>query len=698
MTRNQVMLYKLLVNFSDDLQDNLAMAMTVQHNLMNYGYMLDQAGFDQLKKTDAANIQDFYNECEEILKEMLGGKESYTSLYGNFPNDILSMTQSELWYNQVMHYWGKKKFEPKGLPKDSAFEHVTYKIIKGVDSNAILDVYRLLAGSGQVLTKMDSKVLRYFATSGIELPLVDVPLKENLALLASLLPGFKVKTVIDVLRIAVGYSGGDVGLPAVPKSLKKKGPKWAEREKEREKFKFKLNPTQKESVMRLFESSNLSLSDMKQGSKYGRFVRLSEVIAVQLHKDTFPLTFAAFHKLKNQKRKGKPDGVPVIRTWQSQVDSQFKLSFLDGLNKLSERPGELFRRLDYLVRTAKNKGQVELVLQAMYTCGIKVSNKVLFEAYTHFEGRGIASTNRTIFIPGARVPTKLPNLPALNSSLIDDIQNRILNAIKEKFSTLSKLGKIYLDPELKKIPLPTNMKSLSESLTPVIRGTRTPMEPTGKVLRSFIHWFDVHGNEDLDLHGFLLSDTQVSSFGYNGVHSSNLGCYSGDVMNRQGACAEYVDLYIDKTIQAGFKYYIPMVHNYKMRGFETMKDTVSGFMYRETSTANRAWVPSTIENAIKLSSKSTRTLLGVFDLTTKEYIHLDLDFENFNNVLLRGDMKGFKDLMQKYISVPKVSVYDLLEWNVEKRGTLSSKEEAETHFMFADFKSDYTAILPWMGV
>lgn len=702
MTKNQVMLYKLLVNFRDDHQDNLAMAMTVQHNLMTFGYMLDENAFEQLKRTDAANIKDFFDECEEIMKEFMGGKHTYTSLYGNFPNDILSMDTSELYHDQIAHYWGKKTFRKKGLPKDVAFEQVTYKVIKGTDESGILEVYKTLAGSGQSLAPMDTKVLKYFAKARIELPLVSIPFKENLAILASILPGFKVQTVVDVLRIAVSMSGGDPSLPPIPKKLKNPGRKADEVLAEREKHKFKLNDYKKARILDLFEASNLSLSDLNQGSRYGKFIRLSEILRVQDHKSTHPLTYEAFHKLKNQKRKGKPDGLPKIRTWYSQVESQFKLGFKEGLLKLSERPGEFLRKLDYLVRTNRGSKHVinlDEILLTLSRIGETSSNKVLFEVYTHFESRINPVNGRSIFIKGARKRTELPTLPGLNPDVINAIQDTIINCIKNKMTTLDSMGNVYIDEELKKIPLPTNMRSLSESLTPIIRGQRLPIEGTGKVIRPFIHWFDERGNEDLDLHGFLIGDTKVDKFGFNNKYSSELGCYSGDVRHRKGACAEYVDLFIDVAKEQGFRYFIPVVHNFTGRPLSSMKDAVAGVMMRENASANMAWIPETISTAMKLTSAATMALIGCYDLETMEYIHLDLDWDPFTKYVNSSGQSG--ELMKAisfYTSDPKLSVYDLLRWHVEARGTISSKDAADTHFTFDDFKSDYTAVIPWLGV
>lgn len=687
-----------LVNLPDANQNNLQMAMSVNHQLMIYGYMLDQSAFEMVKRADSADIIDLHNQVIDWLKDITGGKRNFRSLYGNFPNDVMSMTQSELWINQIIHYWTGCTFAEVGKPADTAFEHVQYKMLAACDDDRFMQIFTDLCSVNQSLTPQDQETIKWFAKSGLNLVYPDqIPFKENLATLASILPDFKVKTVTDVLRISVAFSGGDVSLPAVPKKPKKSNRFNTDWEENRAKFKFKLTDDQKSRVLDLLENSNVDVREMNQGRKYGRWIRLGEVLG-SIDKVKYPRTANAFYRLRNQKRKGKPNGEPKIRTWYSDVDSAFKIDFATGLAKLSERPGEFVRRLDWLVRTnAKSQVSIQKILETLTKVGEKASNKVLFEVYTHFENRSKPVQNRSIFVKGARSRTPLPNLPSIDKSIIEAIQDTIINTIKAKFAVLLEMGKCWIDPELKKIPLPTNMRSMSESMTPVIRGQRLPFGTGKQVIRPFIHWFDEYGNEDLDLHGFLLGDKHSTTLGFNGSHKTNFGLFSGDVRHRKGACAEYVDIDLDKAIGAGYQYFVMVVHNFTGRPLATLKDCVSGVMEVEHSTASKTWKPDTLVNSMKLTSKSTMTLIGVYDLKTREYIHLDLDWNTFSNYV-HGQFGELFTAIKPYIELPKLSVYDLLYWHVTARGSSVSIENADTQFTFNDFKSSYVEVLKLMGV
>lgn len=500
-------------------------------------------------------------------------------------------------------------------------------------------------------------------------------------------------TTTDVLRICVGLSGGDISLPAVPKKMVTQkvmnGRRYTLQKgvnPERVKFKFKkFKRSERKFILSLLEKTNCDAREMKL--KDQRWVRLGEILHPGEYSALYPKAVRCFNLIRDGK----------VTSWYGEVDAAFKTGYTAGLNKLAERPGEFIRRLDVLLR--KNAvSQRNQTLEVFHKIALKVSNKVLFEVFTHFEERAVKTTGRSIFIKGARKKTPLPDLPALPEGLIQNVQDTIFSALKEKFALLEAMGDCWVDPELKKIPLPTNMRSLSESLVPIIRGQRTPMASEKKVIRPFVHWHDVNGNEDLDLHGFLLGKKQTVSFGYNGRHSDTIGCYSGDVRNRRGPCAEYVDIKVAEATKMGFDYFVMVVHNFQRRPMSSLKDCVVGVMERDVSTSNSTWLPETITNCFKPASESSYVLIGVYDLNTREYIHLDMDWETFSGYVGRSDSSALFKAIEPFIKLPKFSVYDLLQWHIEARGRATSKETAVTHFLYDDFGTSYTETMKYMGI
>ena len=59
-------------------------------------------------------------------------------------------------------------------------------------------------------------------------------------------------------------------------------------------------------------------------------------------------------------------------------------------------------------------------------------------------------------------------------------------------------------------------------------------------------------------------------------NSATLGCYSGDIRHRPGACAEYIDIKLPEAYAAGYKYAILDIHNFNGRSLESVQDCVVG--------------------------------------------------------------------------------------------------------------------------
>jgi hypothetical protein len=544
----------------------------------------------------------------------------------------------------------------------------------------------------------DLDIIKWFIKTNQKLVFPEViPFKENLCVVLGelFLNGRENEftsrlTTTDVLRIAVGMSGGDISLPRVPAKLVKTN-RWSNRKElnpAREAFRFKkFSRSERKYILGLLEKSNCDVSEAVL--KDQRWVRLGEVLHPGEYRSQFPKAFLVFDKIRNEK----------VQSWYGKLNQAFNKSFKDGVSFLSQRPGEFMRKLDWMIRnTGANTGDKELVLNTFANIAPKVSNKVLFEAYNHFESRRKPVTNRTIMVKGSRSRTKLPDLPAINESVVNRIQSYIKSALTEKFSALPTLGKVYVDDKLKNIPLPSNMRSASSGLRPIMRGQRIPIgNQNAKVIRAFVHWFDENGNQDIDLTCTFIGMGKVDHIGWNGRHSSQeLGCYSGDIRHRKGACAEYVDIKMNAALKAGYKFAIIDARNYNGRSFETVTDCVAGYMERENAEANKIFVPKTIANCTRLYNESSTTIVSMIDLETQEFIHLDIDQNGIP--VASANFDALMEAVKPYMEAPKFSLYDLVLMHVESRGgELVEVEEAETKFNFDDYSYSYIETLKLMG-
>lgn len=528
-------------------------------------------------------------------------------------------------------------------------------------------------------------------------------------------------TVTDILRVVTHMSGGDISLPAVPPA-KVRMNRWSRAKSYnpyREAFKFKkFKRSERRLILALLEKTNCDVTEAVL--KDQRWIRLGEILHPGEYSQLFPRAFAMFNAIRNEK----------VQSWYGKVDAAFNKSFEEGLKVLSQRPGEFVRRMDWMLRADKEVKQAlkrnsqfsvlekyrtpdentgvaltlaerkKLVLEAFEKLAPKASNKVLYEIYNHFENRYVGKGNRSIMVKGSRKRTVLPDLPSIAPDTIEAVQRIVVKTLINKFSALPAFGKVAIDEELKKIPMPTNMRSLSATLKPVIRGQRTPIgNQNAKVIRTFVHWFDEYGRIDIDLHGFLIGENKRENIGWNAHHNTGYGCHSGDIIARQGACAEYVDVDVDKAVKAGLRYLVVTVNNFRGGSLQDITDCVAGTMEREFPESNMNFVPATLSNCMRLTSAASTSLMCVVDLETREYIHLDLDVDGIP--IASHQASEILNSIRPYLEMPKFSVYDLLLLHVEGRGgelVDGVEQKADTYFTFEEFSTSYVKIMEYMGV
>lgn len=720
LTKNIVQFRSNFVNLPNSKEDNRGMAMSVMSELMQFGYILSPEAIDNISAASRENIISFHNDVISYLKFLTGAGRNYTPFWSGFPQQVMDKSEFELWIHQIIYYFSNATYEPTEWTKQkpTAFEQPKYTKISLGSEEQFEKIFTSRVSVNQSLTPEDLDIVKWFVESGSVLRFPEqIPFKENLCTLAAMGLDVPVKTVTDVLRIAVGMSGGDISLPKVPYKLIKTN-RWSSYKSEnpaRNAFKFKkFKRSERKQILHLLEKTNCDVTEAVL--KDQRWIRLGEILHPGEYKKQFPKAFVLFNSIRNEK----------VQSWYGKVNAAFDDSFENGLKVLSERPGEFMRKLDWLVRAempskkkikntqfsilekyASDKTndktsleiRQELALDAFKKVVLKVSNKVLYEAYSHFENRYVGTSNRSIMVKGSRKRTVLPELPALPSDTIQTIQKIIVGALIEKFGKLEKLGKVWIDEELKKIPMPTNMRSINPTLKPVVRGQRTPIgNQNAKVVRTFVHWFDEHGSIDIDLHGFLIGENRREDIGWNSNHKTGYGCFSGDIIARQGACAEYVDVNVDKALKDGLRYLVVTVNNFRGGSLSDITDCVSGIQEREFPEANMNFVPATLSNCMRLTSPASTSLMCVVDLETREYIHLDLDVDGIP--VASHQASQILDSIKPYLELPKFSVYDLLLLHVEGRDgeLVDSTEKADIYFSFEDFSSSYVKTLEFMGI
>ena len=692
-------------------------ATTLQAELMKLGFILDQAAFTYLTKWRSEDAARYFNEILPVAKELIGARRSYRPMYVNFPREVMDTPTYQLMGNALRHYWSNGTWEPEQelAERGVAFEHAEFRPIKLVTEAEFKQIFTKLVSVNVALAPGDREFVEWFVKwYGNDLPLPKrVPFKETLCLMASFGLDVPVKTTTDVLRIARFISGGDISLPSVPKLPKQIQEKSAlatiaenfvkgfgvqfrnKREskiQQREKFKFAhVRRSSRRYLLGLLEKTNLDTSEMQQRRE--QWIRLAEVLHPGEYRHMFPRTFAAFQALRNQP--------PRIRSYLAQVEMAIDARDLElVLDLLTRRPGEFARRIDWFLRTYETSEDLERVFERFNQVSSRISSKVLLELYGHLYGRLRSKKRRVSLKRGSKMKT-LESLPPLKEQNVLRVQEIILRSLGDLFRTLPPLGKVWIDERLKSVVLPSSMRSMNKGLVTFTRGTRIPFRADAGTVRAFVHWYDVHGSEDIDLSaGFFDEDfVQIGHISYTNLKEMNLGaCHSGDIRHRKGSCAEYIDIDIEKALTQAARYVTMHVYNYNARSLESLSECKFGLMERKQPDSNEIFEPRTVSNAVNLTNQSTSVLLCAVDLLDKSYLWLDVEMDRAY-AFVENTFSSTSEILSAVLDPNRLSVYDLLKLHVDARGTqVEEADEADLQFLWEEFVADYARVARFMTV
>ena len=663
------------------------LAATIQYELMQAGYMLDSEAYRVVEYAPYNEAVQFHREVIDYLRTMLGDTGNFKPFYEGFPQQVMALSHAELFVNQLVYYWSNGTFTPEAWKgeRPQAFEHPHYTMLRCTTASEFESLFTTLCASNQALTQQSRDTILWFVRNypGVEnlLP-KQVPFKETLCMLAAEGMPVRLATATDVLRLAVYMSGGDISLPPVPPTHYIINCDGVDRKFENKKaraFRFKkFSRSERRRLLEWLEQSSCDASEMALRAE--RWKRLGEILHVGEYAGRYPRSAEALCAVRN-----------YARSWYAQVDAAKSIN--ERLAVLSQRPGELLRRIDFLLREAETEDETDAILNAYNEALPHASSKVLYELYNHFLRRREGDVVRPILLKHKRTPIFLEGNDAFDEDLSNRLITSIANELKRRFSTLEPLGKVYIDERLKTIPVPMQMRGLNPALKTLVRGTRVPLDnPQDRVVRFYLHWIDKEGHEDLDLSATFVGEDSIDTISWATGLKSECAVHSGDVRHRKGDCAEYIDVILDEA-RKEFRYVVVTANNYERRPMNSV-DAAFGYMEREHPEANTTWMPETTANSFRFSSEAQGVHMVILDLIRMEYIVLDIDSNSLPVAYL--DTALMLDLIRLYTQTPALDMYTLLQWHAHARGTLvATPDEADIVMDYENFTTQYTQCLKY---
>jgi hypothetical protein len=629
---------------------------------------LGELSFDQLVRS--------YHEIITCLKKEVGDHVEFKPFYPDFPDGVKTMGNMDLYFNAFMHYLTglTPKFPASPRPEiNEAKELVALDV--GSEEDFIQAATSLIEAK-RAWSNTDKEDVNELVKSGyvVSLPDERKMSKENNAFLTALvckqtkewgLVRQRLHTATDVLRFVVALSDGDVSLASHTKF-------------------GKLKRSERRAILEALEKLPSITEDMLRQAK--PWIRVGEKLHPFEYRSRYPKCYEAFKVLRNNLS---------FPTFASKVESAFKERDIEkALSLLQTRPGELARRLDYLLReseTAKN------IIEAFVSVADNVSTPVLLQVHAHFKHRSGPSKYRVFFPKGAvakahSVDKSLKPLPTLVALAVVEAVEEVL---VRRFAKLKPLGKVFIDTALANYTVPLYQRSASKALLTIARGSRLKLG-NKSTIRFFLWWKegfirDVHtGRVDLDLSAVMygpdweylthVSYTNLRSYG--GAKDGYVALHSGDITSAPDGACEFIDLDVPSLVNFGARYIVTSVNSFTNHPYCNLPECFAGWMMRESPGSGEIFDARTVENKFDITSDTRVCIPVIIDLHDKTVIWTDIALTSaprwVNSVERNQD--GMIAIGKGMSSLTQPVLYDLFMLHAKARGVLVDKAEADIIF------------------
>jgi len=699
MIQNQIYLEKRLKVVLEtpacgkQTKESKLLVATLGKNFESIGYAFTPRLFGALARLDSKQLESFYKKILPILKQMRGAHRKYTPMYPNFPQQVIDMSNFELYMNAMRHYWSFW-MKDLGLTENTWLpeyeieerlpltEKVKLDLIDLGDTKDFNSIFTTLVEAKSSISESDKAIIEWFFAHYSSLKtIVDllpekITTKEQLAYVAGLFLKYYndgtpmvryIKTPTDVLRVAVVFSGGDVSLA--------------------KNTKFKNMPrTQRRFLLSLLESCKTNLEE--EMVKYGqRWIRLGEKLHPREYDKQFPRAAKAFTALRSNKK---------ISTFNSKVEEALREEEIsEAVDLLVTRPGDFARRLDHIVRLGPS--QKTRFVKKFLAVANKVSTNVLLQLFTHFKTRG-ETEFRPVFPKGslAKIQVLENKLPKINHDFCLKVAGGIRKVLVERFSTMDKLGKVYLDENLKHYLVPFAQRSASKALKTIVRGSQIPLDGDYDTIRFFIWWKNAKedvksgwsgsGRVDIDLTATVLDGNWKHKTDIAFYNLKDLGAvHSGDITDAPRGAAEFIDVPLSKILANGGRYIVMQIYSYTHHKYCDLPECFAGWMGRETSGSGEIFEAKTVKNKIDLAADTTVVLPLIIDAKERKVIWMDLGLKQrptWNTAY--GNRGNVALICRAMAELRKPNLYDLLSMHVESRATRIVTDPKKADVVFSE--------------
>ena len=676
-----------------------------------YGYIFSKELAITISKEERNVIIDKLKAVIKVIEDFKSDK-NYTVFYKNFPDEVINMSEVDLYINQILHYWiGYLPSNSENIIKEDVepSKLVKARELNLIDDEMIEKLFIDLLSSNVTLSEQYLDDVCVLASTKsikeLEKYMEYIQMKETLTTVSSyilkkegvLIGNFK--TATDILRLIAKISGDELNNKHIH-------------------FAY-FSRTELSQLMTKLENLQNPMPDIKRYSKpWHTFFKL---YAKKINFHKYPKVRNAvdmlFGDISYMTERGKINEkikrLPIMS--EEELDNFVKEYIVFY--------GDYVREILSLLNKAK-ENQYEKLLLGLENCVTKVNTRILFQLYDRIIN--LKANNKTV----PRLVNSKGKWRILQESinLSDELLNRVLQIVEDGIKTQLKekesLGKVYIDEYYKNIMLTTSEKDSNVSLRPMTRGSRIKFNPNAEVLRFFVAWKNLdektlkelntayskldektlkeltpmYSRVDVDLSALTFNENlefnDVVAY-YNQKKSGF--AFSGDITNAPEGALEYIDVFdLERLKKKGNRYILMQIRSYNGYTFEEINSVYAGVMELTSIEAKekKNMYSTAITEGFQIVSSERTTNTILVDLKNYEYIWLDMNMDSykldiFQNALNYEEIPYLNDMLRYFSRKQYVTMYDLLKLNANVRGILTkNKKEADVIFEKVDNKNN----------
>ena len=700
-------------NTDNNINETLSMAelATLIKKFEGYGYIFSKELAIAISKEERNIIIDKLKAVIKVIEDFKSDK-NYTVFYKNFPDEVINMSEVDLYINQILHYW--IGYLPSNNENITKGEVEPSKLVKArelnlVDDEMIEKLFVDLLSSNVTLSEQyldDVCVLtNNKSIKKLEKYMEYIQMKETLTTVSNYIlqkEGVLVgnfKTATDILRLIAKISEAELNNKHIH-------------------FAY-FSRTELSQLMTKLENLQNPMPDIKRYSKpWHTFFKL---YAKKINFNKYPKVRNAvdilFGDISYMTERGK------INEKINRLPAMSEEELDNFVKEYIVFYGDYVREILSLLNKAK-ENQYEKLLLGLENCVTKVNTRILFQLYDRIIN--LKAKDKTV----PRLVNSKGKWRRLKESisLSDELLNRVLQIVEDGIKTQLKekenLGKVFIDEDYKNIMLTTSEKDSNVSLRPMTRGSRIKFNPNAEVLRFFVAWknldektlkelntayskldektlkelIPMYSRVDVDLSALTFNENlefnDVVAY-YNQKKSGF--AFSGDITNAPEGALEYIDVFdLERLKKKGNRYILMQIRSYNGYTFEEINSVYAGVMELTSIEAKekKNMYSTAITEGFQIVSSERTTNTILVDLKKFEYIWLDMNMDSyrldiFQNALNYEEIPYLNDMLRYFSRKQYITMYDLLKLNADVRGILTKdKKEADVIFKKVDNKNN----------